>query len=762
MTPDSVIIPPSRRAAPLIVTDNRGEVVKAPRRRSRQPAPTTDNAPPSSLTPGSLFGDYGWPKSWDEHPAVDAYTSTVYTAADAIANRVARLVQSNWLAAIRPDGSEVDIKVHPILDVLRQPSPLHTGTSLFKLTSLWLDLTGNAYWLIIRDGFGAVRGLWPLMPQFTIVVVDDERFISGVNYYPEGLGSEPVGFPIEDVIHFRLENPSDYIYGWSTLRAAAYEKNTADAIRVYESNWFKNQARPDYVIAAGIPPGPNAQDDLERLWARIKIHHQGAKRFGLPLLLPKDSEVKHLQFSLADMQFLQLAGMTESQILSIFKVPEFAVAKGQPFTTRASAVQASKEFAENAIEPRASLIWDTLNARLINEPRNIPRPPGVRLELRHRSAAPDDEDLQLDKATRLFKGFLVTRNEARGLVKLPPAKMGGDEYAPVVEARLTPKPNTPLAENTPNADANVTGKPIPQPPAKSFTPPPAVAAPDLTTKAAQDAYFAKAIAPQDSQTARATRAIRSFFGAQRDRVIPEVRAYVALVGEKMAGWSSVKVRRTMSEWIRKADSQADTFDRKKEEAALAALLLSLVRRAAQDGGDQFAEALDVEWSVARLPEVAAWVQEHADDQASFVTRTTARQIAETVREGVAAGHSPEQVADDVDALFDSWTTPSADGGEGWRSALIARTVIGSSFGYAHLEVLRRAWRQGKVKSKLWIDSGDERVRDGSRGEANHRIGGEKAAIPARFSNGMLCPGDTTTGNPSDYMGERCVLGYEAS
>ena len=792
-----VAIAPKRRSAPLVITDNHGQVVKTVARKPRSTA--TRNDPPAEIF-GDSSGVYGYPKTWNEVAALEAYTSTVYAASDAIANRVARLVASNWIAAHAPNGSVTEIKVHPILDVLRCPSPIHSGSSLFKLTSLWLDLTGNAYWLIVRDPLGAVRGLWPLLPQLTKVVTGDGGFISGFNYYPDGFGTvggHSIGFRPEDVIHFRLENPNEHVYGWSTLRAAAYEKNTADAIRVYESNWFKNQARPDYVISAGIPPGPKAQDDLERLWARIRIHHQGAKRFGLPLLLPKDSEVKHIQFSLADMQFLQLAQLTEDQILSIFKVPQFAVAKGQPFTTRASAVQASKEFAENAIEPRATLIWDTLNMRLINDPYSIPRPDGVRLELRHDPAAPRDEELSLDVAVRGFKSWLLTRDEARSEIGFGPAPVGGGEYAPVVQSAITPKPSVPMTTvqpdpSEPSQNVHPEQAGVAQPTKdvalpmgfaeaihemratlaeiKAATTPALIVATqpvsrtaqveDLDTKEGREAYFNRIIAPQDAQTIRATRIMRSFFRSQADRIAPQVRSYVEATSQKMAGWSRRKVFKSFDEWIRKADDQAEAFDRKKEEAALALVLLSLVRRAAQEGGDQFAAALSLAWDVESTPEVRAWVAEHASDQAAFITSTTARQVAQTVRDGVADGKSPEQVTSEVRSLFDDWTTPTGD--EFWRSARVARTIVGTSFGYAHLSVLRDAWNRGLVKAKRWISREDEKVRDGSRGEATHRISGEKAAIPARFSNGMLCPGDTSTGNPADYMGERCVLGWVAA
>lgn len=761
-----------------------------------------DPTPADRVWPSEIYGDWGWPNDWDESAAVAAYTSTVYVAADAIADRVARLAKSNRLAIHRPNGRDQQLREHPILQVLRNPTPLPslTGSALIKLTSLWLDLTGNAYWLKIRDASGAIRGLWPLFPHLTRVVTSDASFVTGVNYYPDGFRADAgreLGFPIRDIIHFRLANPRDHVYGYSTLRAAAYEKNVSDAIRIYESNWFKNQARPDYVIAAGIEPGPDAASDLERLWARIRIHHQGAKRFGLPLLLPKGSDVKHIQFSLADMQFLQLAEMTEDQILRIFKVPRFAVGKDQNFSTRAAATAAAREFAENAIAPRADLIWDTINNALINNPEDIPRPMGVRLELVHDSAAPKDEELALDRAVRGFKTWLITRDEAREELGWGPAKVGGDEYAPVVQSAITPKPSQPLTQTDPDpSEPSQQGK-KPDPNAKPNAAKSAddeirdeirrvaavvdglaksietmvlpkstspaqrrhgtVVPVDLSTKEARESYWDQMIAPQDAAVSRGAVVVRSYLRKQRERILPQVRSYVESMVGKYAGWHPAKVQKQLAEWVRKGDKRGDPIDREAEAVLLAGAILALIRRDFKDGAAQMGRRVGTVLDESS-PEVVAWIRSHAGEQAAAVTDTTVRRVADIVREGLTRGASSDAIVSAVSDEFDVWTASEA------RSDLIARTITSTSYGYAHLRVLEQAQAEGKVDWKVWVTRKDERVRTGRTPSgvtvgASHRIDGEAVPVSSRFSNGMLGPGDTSTGNPADFMGERCVLGY---
>lgn len=744
-----------------------GEVVKAIGRPSAARFDRRDDLPDERLWSSFTHGSYGEPNTWDEATAASKFTGAIYVANLRVANRLAKLWSTNWLRATLATGEEREIERAQILDAIRHPNPIdRTGAALVKRTWFWLGTTGNAYWYVMRDALGAPRGFWPFFPHLTRLVVTPGEFIVGVNYYPDGLGAEPDFFPIEDVVHFKLENPNEHLYGYSPLRAAAYETNTSDAIRVYESNWFKNQMRPDYVVSVGGVGGPNMMGDLERVRARFRMYHQGARRFGEPLFLPPDSKIQQIQFSLADSQFLELAGATEDRIFMIHSIPKWVV-KPEGFATRSAATEAKIEFAEDTIEPAAAVIYDTLNVCVINDPRNVPRPDGVELELCHDSAAPVDVEFTHADARENFKAGLITRDEARETLGWDPAVSGGEEYAsqpsPFGAAPMVsgPADQQPAKALDAEAIAAVLLKAIrPEPPvietrALSSR---EISHPTLDTTEKRAEFWAKAIKPQDDHAKAATAVMRSFFRKQADRVLSDIERAVGKLTAKHVGWTRAKTVKSLLHAMRAAPlivkMGKDEFgiDVTGERDRLAETLRPIVTNAAGDGGDLLARQLGIEWDVEN-PKAARWLDTHLTQTAADITDTTAQLLSATVRDGVADGKTTQEIMRDLRTVFGSWSDQSAEGDgvlPGYRAARIARTEIGIAFNHSQQLVLEDAKDEGIVESKMWLTARDSYVRD------SHNIDGETVAVDGEFSNGLKYPGDPSAG-PGEICNCRCTI-----
>src|SRR2546423_160446 len=58
---------------------------------------------------------------------------------------------------------------HPLESLLRTPNPLFDLSDMLELSSQWLDATGNALLLKVRNGFGAVSELW-LLPALSFTI----------------------------------------------------------------------------------------------------------------------------------------------------------------------------------------------------------------------------------------------------------------------------------------------------------------------------------------------------------------------------------------------------------------------------------------------------------------------------------------------------------------------------------------------------------------------------------------------------------------
>ena len=77
-----------------------------------------------------------------------------------------------------------EVTDHSFLELMREVNPYHTGRDLKEFTTMFLDLTGECYWLMIKDGLKVPRQLWVIPSQYINPVYGDslEKAIIGYKY----------------------------------------------------------------------------------------------------------------------------------------------------------------------------------------------------------------------------------------------------------------------------------------------------------------------------------------------------------------------------------------------------------------------------------------------------------------------------------------------------------------------------------------------------------------------------------------------------
>jgi hypothetical protein len=75
-----------------------------------------------------------------------------------------------------------ELEEHPILELFAHVNKQENGFELRELTSVMLDLTGNAYWYVERDKLGVPSALFVLRSQWVTIHPDEKRFISHFTY----------------------------------------------------------------------------------------------------------------------------------------------------------------------------------------------------------------------------------------------------------------------------------------------------------------------------------------------------------------------------------------------------------------------------------------------------------------------------------------------------------------------------------------------------------------------------------------------------
>ncbi len=362
---------------------------------------------------------HGRPAGWCDDPAeqVRHFKHWVYAAVQAIAFQVAG-AQLNLFA--REGESVREVTQHPFLDLMQRVNPFHTRFWLWAETMTFLELTGNAYWVLARNGLGAPAEIWVAHSQHMHVIPDRRTFIRGYVYR---YGEEEITFRRDEVIHLKYPNPLSPYYGRGPLQAAAEAVDTYDFMKEAEWHGFRN----------GIVPGLAIETDqllseaaVERLHVWFSQKHAGPDQAGRPLILERGLRAKPISISPKEMDFLRSNRATRDEILGIFRVPAAVVGISED-VNRSVAEAMDLIFARYCITPKLRLIEEQLNQDLL--PQFDPR-----LFCRFESVVPEDRaEERADRVAHLKHG-VTTINEERRRLGRDPVPWGDQPFLPAVRA----------------------------------------------------------------------------------------------------------------------------------------------------------------------------------------------------------------------------------------------------------------------------------------------------------------------------------------
>lgn len=83
---------------------------------------------------------------------------------------------------------------------------------------------------------------------------------------------------------------------------------------------------------------------------------------------------------------------------------------------------------------------------------------------------------------------------------------------------------------------------------------------------------------------------------------------------------------------------------------------------------------------------------------------------------------------------------------------IARTETTRVMGESRLQAFEKSEEKGLKLEKVWIAASDSRTRD-----SHAELDGEAVPVDQPFSNGLMYPGDQSTGDPAETINCRCTM-----
>lgn len=340
-------------------------------------------------------------------------------------------------------GEEIELKSHPVLELLKTPNPVYSGSDLLSATMTDLLLIGNAYVLKARTYGGTAGELYWLDARYVApdFPMDGSQYLHSWAYTPAGRG-KTTHYEPTNVIDFRRGiDPLNDRLGISPMRAAERSVAIVNLLENYTGAVLKNSGSTNIVVA---PTGEGIIQDKDAEKLRMSIQQRiSGDLAGSPLVFNSPTDVKTLGSQPKD---LLLEGMDMAAVARICAAfGQAPMIHGLPDAgkTYSNYHEAVKSSWENGIQPYHDMIADTLNHKLLNEFDDSGR---LRLAFDYSNVEvlAEDQQVQATRATLLFEKNVITQNEAREMVGKEPTPTG-DVFNYELQAAL-------MQSNEPDAD----------------------------------------------------------------------------------------------------------------------------------------------------------------------------------------------------------------------------------------------------------------------------------------------------------------------
>ena len=304
---------------------------------------------------GKAVGTTTWELFLDGSESKGLSTTTKLQRADAFTRRTI-LNQSISKNLVRPGLKEIE--EHPLLDLLIHPNEAMTGSALFLLTQAHIDLVGEAFWLLERDGLGTPMAIWPLPPDWI------RNFPTNTNpWYRIQIGNNAITMkiPVTELIAFIDPDPlNPYGRGTGLAKSLGDELQTDEYAAKHLKSFFHNSARPDLIISADNLSRADTAT-LEQKWTE---QHQGFWRAFKPQFLNRKVDVKEIGQNFQHMQMVELRKSERDTIIQVFGIPPEKL--GIVNESKRSTISAADLFWQRDIlEPRLEFIRECLQVTLV-------------------------------------------------------------------------------------------------------------------------------------------------------------------------------------------------------------------------------------------------------------------------------------------------------------------------------------------------------------------------------------------------------------
>ena len=659
-------------------------------------------------------------------------------------------------------GEEHELTDHPFLEFWKHPNPLHemSNAALWRLLEIYLKLTGEGYFIIEKDEAGRPAELWPVPTHW----VQQTPYLDHPFYTVRLTSGVIMPVSVDDMFVMKDLNPVDpFRRGLGQAEALADEIETDEYAAKFQKRFFFNDATPNLVIA--MPKSTEEQrrrfraEWMEKFRGHFKSH--GVATVNGEVIVNKVGD------NMKDMDMVNGRTFLRNAVLEHFGVPREIMGITES-SNRATSEAAQYIYAQNVLMPSLLRREEAINEQII---------PlfGPDLVWHYDDIVPRNQEFDKAKALDGWNAGLLTKDEARELLDMPPAAVGGDVYKATFSDLFLPADEDPAEAMS--ALTPVDGAETAQDGGQSVVEveglegvAPASDGEGEARETVEIAGLKKQKAAEELKAVRLKDAQRLLMQAEREqgrRFEIATAKYFREQSNRIAAAVNGTQKAERSVWDILLDgvaeydtdgagawfkldeaermSRVDAFvlgliDWSGEESVLASIFTPLWQESYKKGAEVASRVYGLE--AIQRPELVSVAKLRGGARVRHITQTTQKEISRIVAAGLENGDGRATIAGQIQQEMQ---TTSA------RAKTIAAQECNSSLLSGHFDMAKRSGATWKT----WHVTNIAVARD-----SHKALNGKRIPIDATFPNGCRFPCDPDCGKPEEVVNCHCTLTVE--
>lgn len=622
----------------------------------------------------------------------------------------------------------------PILDLLNNPSKIHTKLEFWKLYQEYYDIFGEVY--MVKESEMQLDGkitnlillrsdqVKPFFNKRTGELTRIEHNTAdGTNHYKA-----------DEIAYVNNPDPAKQTIGESLLRSGMRQIETGIQIDEYHSKILANGGRVEGVF--NFKTGNLNATQLKEIKDAYQKNYGDASKAGLPMFLAGDAKYDRLGLDPAELAYLETKKANFNDIVILTGVPSaiLGITSEETFSNADAAIRI---FLKETIVPLVKSLTDNLTKNLAEEGLTVgfvdPTPENK-----------EDNRKDLETASNIFA---LTTNEKREFIGLDEIK-GGDDIlvplnlvpldfstvAPQDEKGIIKKElKSPACRMSNEKEVDCVSRKIPELMSEGMSQAQAIASAKsmcqnkckvinhmLRNKNMRGIYHELCVKRLDRRQERVKRIIDMYFEGQKERLV-----------DKLMPRKQFKVKALLDEIFH------ETVEIKLAKETMLPILDSLMKEAAEDSK----EIAGSDWEFNDTPEINGWLDKKTSIFAEQITDTTFKELKKQFSLSLDEGESRLQL---IKRIEDTYANISKS-----RAETIARTEVHGVTQFGTMQ----GYKQADLPIKIWVWA------PGTKGgvrDDHQAMDGEEVPIGDSFSNGLEFPGQPS-GGASETINCQCFI-----